>query len=84
MKRRRRKYQRKQDLATIKARIAGSSSRAPRPLLALHGIDESNTYTNPTMLRASVTFRPQQNQRDWRPIGDEEQARLPGSVAWRA
>jgi hypothetical protein len=62
MRRRRRKYQRKQDLATIKARIAGSSSRVPRPLLALHGIDESDTYTSPTMLHASVTFRPQQNQ----------------------
>jgi hypothetical protein len=37
----------------------GSSSREPRPLLALHGIDESNTYTDPAMLRASVTFRPQ-------------------------
>jgi hypothetical protein len=62
MKRRRRKYQRKKDLATIKARIAGSSSRAPQPLLTLHGIDESGTYISPTMLHASVTFRPQQNQ----------------------
>jgi hypothetical protein len=51
---------------------------APRPLLAWHGIDESNTYTNPTMLRASVTLRPQQNQMGLAP----HRLRGPSTSSW--